>query len=108
MSDLPVLFRADLIFKDFSRKLSKFKYFSFQACANPGMAGQDGVLSMAGQDGVLSMAGQNGVLSMAAGRDGVLSLKAAETPNYNSLTLNMLDISCPHPNFVPITLQDPS
>ena len=27
------LFKADLIFKDFSRKPSKFKYF--QACANP-------------------------------------------------------------------------
>ena len=28
LSDFPVLFKADLIFKDFSRKLSKFKYFS--------------------------------------------------------------------------------
>ena len=28
LSDLPVLFKAYLIFKDFSRKLSKFKYFS--------------------------------------------------------------------------------
>ena len=28
LSDLPVLFKADLIFKDFSRKTSKFKYFS--------------------------------------------------------------------------------
>ena len=27
-SDFPALFKADLIFKDFSRKLSKFKYFS--------------------------------------------------------------------------------
>ena len=27
LSDLPVLFKADLIFKDFSRKPSKFKYF---------------------------------------------------------------------------------
>ena len=27
LSDFPVLFKADLIFKDFSRKLSKFKYF---------------------------------------------------------------------------------
>ena len=27
-SDIPVLFKADLIFKDFSRKPSKFKYFS--------------------------------------------------------------------------------
>ena len=35
MSDFPVLFKADLIFKDFSRKLSKFKYF--HACANPGV-----------------------------------------------------------------------
>ena len=26
-SDFPVLFKADLIFKDFSRKPSKFKYF---------------------------------------------------------------------------------
>ena len=26
--DFPVLFKADLIFKDFSRKPSKFKYFS--------------------------------------------------------------------------------
>ena len=28
MSYFPVLFKADLIFKDFSRKPSKFKYFS--------------------------------------------------------------------------------
>ena len=28
LSDFPVLFKADLIFKDFSRKASKFKYFS--------------------------------------------------------------------------------
>ena len=28
LSDIPVLFKADLIFKDFSRKPSKFKYFS--------------------------------------------------------------------------------
>ena len=28
MSDFPVLFMADSIFKDFSRKPSKFKYFS--------------------------------------------------------------------------------
>ena len=28
LSDLPVLFKADLIFKDFSRKPSKLKYFS--------------------------------------------------------------------------------
>ena len=28
LSDFPVLFKADLIFKDFSRKSSKFKYFS--------------------------------------------------------------------------------
>ena len=28
LSDFPVLFMADLIFKDFSRKPSKFKYFS--------------------------------------------------------------------------------
>ena len=28
LSDFPVLFEADLIFKDFSRKHSKFKYFS--------------------------------------------------------------------------------
>ena len=27
-SDFPVLFRADFIFKDFSRKPSKFKFFS--------------------------------------------------------------------------------
>ena len=27
-SKFPVLFKADLTFKDFSRKLSKFKYFS--------------------------------------------------------------------------------
>ena len=33
LSDFPVLFKADLIFKDFLRKPSKFK--SFQACANP-------------------------------------------------------------------------
>ena len=32
LHDLPVLFKAYLIFKDFSRKPSKFK--SFQACAN--------------------------------------------------------------------------
>ena len=53
LSDFPVLFKADLIFKDFSRKPSKFNYFSsqckpwskiqesplnsssFQACVNP-------------------------------------------------------------------------
>ena len=28
LSDFPVLFKADLIFKDFSRKPSKFKHFS--------------------------------------------------------------------------------
>ena len=28
LSDFPVLLKADLIFKDFSRKPSKFKYFS--------------------------------------------------------------------------------
>ena len=28
LSDFQVLFKADLIFKDFSRKPSKFKYFS--------------------------------------------------------------------------------
>ena len=28
LSDFPVLFKAILIFKDFSRKPSKFKYFS--------------------------------------------------------------------------------
>ena len=28
LSDFPVLFKADLIFKDFSRKSSKLKYFS--------------------------------------------------------------------------------
>ena len=28
LSDFPVLFKADLIFKDFSRRPSKFKYFS--------------------------------------------------------------------------------
>ena len=28
LSDFPVLFKADLIFKDFSIKFSKFKYFS--------------------------------------------------------------------------------
>ena len=28
LSDIQVLFKADLIFKDFSRKPSKFKYFS--------------------------------------------------------------------------------
>ena len=28
LSDFPVLFKADLIFKDFSSKSSKFKYFS--------------------------------------------------------------------------------
>ena len=33
LSDFPVLFKADVIFKDFSRNPSKFKYF--QACANP-------------------------------------------------------------------------
>ena len=27
LSDVPVLFKPDLIFKDFSRKPSKFKYF---------------------------------------------------------------------------------
>ena len=32
LSDFPVLFKADLNFKDFSRKPSKFKYF--QACGN--------------------------------------------------------------------------
>ena len=30
LSDFPVLFKAELIFKDFSRKPSKFKYFSSQ------------------------------------------------------------------------------
>ena len=33
-SDFPVLFKAELIFKDFSRKPSKFKYFS--SLINPG------------------------------------------------------------------------
>ena len=28
LSDFPVLFKADLTFKDFSRKPSKFKYYS--------------------------------------------------------------------------------
>ena len=28
LSDFPVFFKADLIFKDFSRRSSKFKYFS--------------------------------------------------------------------------------
>ena len=28
LSDFPVLFKTDLTFKDFSRKLSNFKYFS--------------------------------------------------------------------------------
>ena len=28
LSDFPVLFKADLIYKDFSSKPSKFKYFS--------------------------------------------------------------------------------
>ena len=28
LSDFPVLFKADLIFKDFSRTSSRFKYFS--------------------------------------------------------------------------------
>ena len=28
LSEFPVLFKADLIFKNFSRKLSKFRYFS--------------------------------------------------------------------------------
>ena len=28
LGDFPVLFKANLIFKDFSRKSSKFKYFS--------------------------------------------------------------------------------
>ena len=28
LSDFPVLFKADSIYKDFSRKTSKFKYFS--------------------------------------------------------------------------------
>ena len=28
LSDFPVLFKADLIYKDFSRKPSEFKYFS--------------------------------------------------------------------------------
>ena len=34
LSDFPVLFKADLIFKDFSRKPSKLKYFSslFEPC----------------------------------------------------------------------------
>ena len=36
LSDFPVLFKADLIFKDFLRKTSKFKYS--QACANPVIA----------------------------------------------------------------------
>ena len=35
LSDFPVLFKADLIFKDFSRKPSKFKYFS--SMWNPGL-----------------------------------------------------------------------
>ena len=34
LSDFPVLFKADLIFKDFSRK--PLNSSSFQACANPG------------------------------------------------------------------------
>ena len=33
LRDFPVLFKADLIFKDFSRNTSKLKYF--QACVNP-------------------------------------------------------------------------
>ena len=28
LSDFPLLFKTDLTFKDFSRKSSKFKYFS--------------------------------------------------------------------------------
>ena len=34
--DFPVLFKADLIFKDFSSKTSKFKYFSIlcEPCAS--------------------------------------------------------------------------
>ena len=39
LNDFPVLFKANLIFKDFSRKPSKFKYFSslckpYYTCAN--------------------------------------------------------------------------
>ena len=36
-SDFPVLFKADLIFKDFSRKPFKFKYFSSlcEPCNSP-------------------------------------------------------------------------
>ena len=34
LSDFPVLFNADFIFKEFSRKPSKFKYFS--SLCNPG------------------------------------------------------------------------
>ena len=35
LRDFPVLFKADLVFKDFSRKPSQFKYFSSlcQPCA---------------------------------------------------------------------------
>ena len=35
LSDFPVNFKAALIFKDFSRKLSNSS--TFQACANPGV-----------------------------------------------------------------------
>ena len=33
LSDFPVLFKADLIFKDFSRK--PYKFSTFQGCTNP-------------------------------------------------------------------------
>ena len=36
LSDFPVFIKADLIFKDFSRKLSN-NSSTFQACANPGV-----------------------------------------------------------------------
>ena len=39
LSDFQVLFKAGLIFKDFSRKPSKFKYF--QACANPAVLSRE-------------------------------------------------------------------
>ena len=37
LSDFPVLFKADLVFKDFSSKPSQFKYFSSlrEPCAYP-------------------------------------------------------------------------
>ena len=35
LSVFQVLFKANLVFKDFLRRSCIFKYFKFQACANP-------------------------------------------------------------------------